>query len=65
MAWLPAGIYSAGLKAQRTREANRFCRIQSVCNKAIKLGHTDIIIVDECHTMSRKSESRWGEFLEP
>lgn len=59
----PAGIYSAGLKRREHSKQIVFCGIQSVYNKAIKLGHTDIIIVDECHTMSRKSESRWGEFF--
>ena len=59
----PAGIYSAGLKRREHFKQIVFCGIQSVYNKAIKLGHTDIIIVDECHTMSRKSESRWGEFF--
>lgn len=59
----PAGIYSAGLKRREHSKQIVFCGIQSVYNKAIKIGHTDIVIVDECHTMSRKSESRWGEFF--
>lgn len=59
----PAGIYSAGLKRREHSKQIVFCGIQSVYNKAIKIGHTDIVIVDESHSIGRKSESRWGEFF--
>ncbi len=59
----PAGIYSSGLKRKDAHKQVLFCGIQSVYNKAHKLGHIDIIIVDECHTISRKSDSMWGQFF--
>ena len=59
----PAGIYSAGLKRREHSKQIVFCGIQSVYNKATKLGFVDIIIVDEAQSISRKSESRWGEFF--
>lgn len=59
----PAGIYSSGLKRKDAHKQVLFCGIQSVYNKSHKLGHIDIIIVDECHTISRKSDSMWGQFF--
>lgn len=61
--YLPLGIYSAGLKKRDKSAQILFAGIQSIYNKAIQIGHTDIVIVDEAHSMSRKSESRWGEFF--
>jgi DNA repair protein RadD len=60
---LSCGIYSAGLDRRESGAQILFAGIQSIYNKAIKLGHTDIIIVDEAHTISKKSETRWGKFF--
>lgn len=59
----PAGIYSSGLKRKDAHKQILFCGIQSVYAKAFELGHIDLIIVDEAHTISRKSESMWGKFF--
>lgn len=59
----PCGIYSSGLKRKEAYKQILFCGIQSVYNKSSVIGRTDIIIVDECHTISRKSESMWGQFF--
>lgn len=45
----PLGIYSAGLGKRNLSEPITFAGIQSVRNKADKIGHVDLIIVDECH----------------
>ena len=45
----PLGIYSAGLGKRNLAEPITFAGIQSVRNKADKIGHVDLIIVDECH----------------
>lgn len=59
----PAGIYSAGL-GKRDRHAQiLFAGIQSIYSKVKEIGHADIIIVDECHTISRKADTRWGKFF--
>lgn len=57
----PAGIYSAGLKRREHAKQIVFCGIQSVYNKAKKLGHTDIIIVDECFVSGTKIRTSSGE----
>ncbi len=59
----PAGIYSSGLKRRDAHKQVLFCGIQSVYSKASTLGHADLVIVDESHTISRKSESMWGQFF--
>ena len=59
----PAGIYSSGLKRKEAHKQILFCGIQSVYSKAMQLGHIDLIIVDEAHTISRKSDSMWGQFF--
>lgn len=56
----PAGIYSAGL-SRKDNSQILFAGIQSIWNKSI--GWVDIVIVDECHSMSKKSESMWGKFF--
>ena len=59
----PAGIFSSGLKRKDKHAQVLFCGIQSVYSKASTLGHIDLIIVDEAHTISRKSDSMWGQFF--
>ena len=59
----PAGIFSSGLKRKEAHKQVLFCGIQSVYSKASTLGHIDLIIVDEAHTISRKSDSMWGQFF--
>lgn len=59
----PVGIYSAGLNRKDKNAQVLFCGIQSVYNKAPIIGHADIIIADECHSISRKSDTMWGKFF--
>lgn len=44
----PAGIYSAGLGRRDSQSQILFCGIQSVHNKAKRIGHVDLLMVDEC-----------------
>lgn len=60
----PAGIYSSGLKRKEAHKQILFCGIQSVYSKAMQLGHIDLIIVDECHSISRRADTMWGKFFE-
>lgn len=46
---LPFGIYSAGLGMRNTQEPVIIAGIQSVFRLAKKLGHFDLVIVDEAH----------------
>lgn len=44
----PAGIYSAGIGRRDARARVLFCGIQSVWNKIDRIGHVDVLLVDEC-----------------
>ena len=57
------GIYSAGLKSRDTDKPILFCGIQSVYNKAFEFGKIDIVVIDECHAISRKAGSRYQQFF--
>ena len=59
----PSGIYSAGLGRKDARSQIIFGGIQSLYNKANEIGEANIILVDECHTMSRDNSSMYGQFL--
>ena len=57
------GIYSAGLGKRNTQAQIIFAGIQSIFTKAFLLGKVDIVIVDECHTISRSAQTRYGKFI--
>ncbi len=59
----PAGIYSASLGMRDTRSQVLFCGIQSVFKRTKELGPLDLIIVDEAHAISRKSDAQYGKFF--
>ena len=58
-----AGIYSAGIGRRDTHHPILFCGIQSVWNKASKLGKFDLVLIDEAHLIGRKAESMYGQFF--
>jgi len=55
----PLGIHSAGLRSRST-----FAGIQSVHRKAWHLGRFDLVVVDECHLISHKSQGMYRAFLD-
>lgn len=59
----PAGIYSAGLNRRDTQSQILFCGIQSVWNKAQRVGPFDLVLVDEAHLIPRNAETRYGRFI--
>lgn len=59
----PAGIYSAGLGKKEVRPIT-FAGIKSVVEKGILFGHTDLIIIDECHLISPEADSDYRSFIE-
>jgi DNA repair protein RadD len=59
----PAGIYSAGVGRRDTSNPILFCGIQSVYDKADKLGKFDLVLIDEAHLISRKASSMYGQFF--
>lgn len=60
----PAGVYSAGLKRRDTGKNIIFGGIGSVCNNEHLFGHVDLIIIDECHTVSPKAETQYRQTIE-
>ena len=60
----PLGIYSAGLRKRELGEPITFAGIQSVRNKADKLGHIDLVIVDECHLINHRQEGGYRKLID-
>ena len=48
----PVGVYSASLGRRCLTEPITFAGIQSVRNKAAQIGHIDLCVIDECHSIS-------------
>lgn len=61
--WAPAGIYSASLNRREAQAQILFCGIQSVFNKASKIGHVDLLMVDEAHLIPRDTSTMYGRFI--
>ncbi len=59
----PIGIYSAGLGRRDARAQILFAGIQSIYDKGDILGGFDLVIVDECHLLPRKTDTMYGHFL--
>jgi DNA repair protein RadD len=59
----PLGIYSAGIGKRQLGEPITFAGIQSVRNKALLIGHIDLVIIDECHLVSHKEEGGYRTLL--
>ena len=60
----PMGIYSASIGRKDLGEPITFAGIQSVRTKAHQLGHTDLVIIDECHLVNHKDEGGYRRLLE-
>jgi DNA repair protein RadD len=60
----PAGIYSAGLKRREHDARVLFAGIQSVYDKAEKIGWADLVLIDEAHLIGRDSMGRYRQFLD-
>jgi DNA repair protein RadD len=59
----PMGIYSASVGRRDLGEPITFAGIQSVRNLAQQIGHVDIVIIDESHTVNHKDEGGYRLFL--
>ncbi|MBT7615834.1 MAG: DEAD/DEAH box helicase, partial [Calditrichaeota bacterium] len=59
----PAGIYSAGLNRREAQAQVLFAGIQSVHSRAEELQSFDLIMIDECHLVPRKSDTMYRRFL--
>jgi DNA repair protein RadD len=57
------GIYSASLGRKQTDNKVLFCGIQSVYNKAHKLGDFSLILIDECHLIPQRGSGMYRQFI--
>lgn len=60
----PAGIYSAGIGKKEANFPIIFGGIQSVHKKPELFGHIDLIIVDECHLIPKKSNTTYRKLID-
>ncbi|MDZ4852135.1 MAG: DEAD/DEAH box helicase family protein [Pirellulaceae bacterium] len=60
---LNVGIYSAGLKRRDTDTPVLVAGVQSIYKRACDLEPFDLIIVDECHVISREGDGMFRQFL--
>jgi DNA repair protein RadD len=58
----PLGIWSAGLGVKQRAQIT-VAGIQSVHKMPAKFGTTDLVIIDEAHLLSKKSDTMYGRFL--
>lgn len=58
----PIGIWSAGV-GQKVKEQVTVAGIQSIHNLPAKFAGTDLVIIDEAHLVSKKSDTMYGRFL--
>ena len=64
MAWpgAPLGIYSASVGQKNVRQIT-YAGIQSIARTPEKVGHTDIVIIDEAHLVSHKQTGQYRSLL--
>lgn len=60
----PSGIYSAGLGKREAQARILFAGIQSIHRRAAKIGHTDLVLIDEAHLIPGKSSTMYRRFLD-
>ena len=59
----PVGVYSAGLKKRQLGERITIAGIQSVHDKAMYVGHSDLLIIDECHLLPKSGMGQYNRFI--
>lgn len=59
----PMGIYSASLNRRVLSEPITFAGIQSVAKKGQFIGHVDLVIVDECHSINHAQSGSYRKLL--
>lgn len=66
MAWptAPLGIFSAGIGRKELGNPITVASIQSIGRHVAKIGHVDLIIVDEAHLISHKNEGGYRRIVQ-
>ena len=61
--WAPAGIFSASLGRRDAGSQIIFAGIQTVWSKAERIGHVDVLFVDEAHLIPPDASTMYGQFI--
>lgn len=59
----PAGIFSAGLGRRDARAQVIFAGIQTVHGQVQRIGHVDVLMVDEAHLIPKSANTMYGRFI--
>lgn len=59
----PAGIYSAGLRRKEAHAQIVFGGIATMFRAAEKIGHVDVLIIDEAHLVPPDEAAMYGKFI--
>ncbi|CCD94635.1 Helicase, C-terminal:Type III restriction enzyme, res subunit:DEAD/DEAH box helicase [Bradyrhizobium sp. ORS 375] len=59
----PAGIFSAGLRRRDAHSQIIFGGIQTMWRHADRIGHVDLLIIDEAHMLPPDAETMYGKFI--
>ncbi|MEM1346532.1 MAG: DEAD/DEAH box helicase family protein, partial [Pseudomonadota bacterium] len=59
----PAGIYSAGLGKRQAHAQILFAGVQSVARQVQRIGHVDLVIIDEAHLIPRARDTLYPEAI--
>lgn len=59
----PAGLFSAGLGQRDAHSQIIFGGVQTIANKTSRIGHIDLVLIDECHLLPRKADTQYGKLL--
>lgn len=59
----PAGILSAGVGRRQYDAQVLFAGIQTAWNKTQRIGHVDVLLVDEAHLIPEDSATMYGQFI--
>jgi DNA repair protein RadD len=59
----PLGIFSAGLKKKQVAQII-YAGVATIVNHLDKIGHIDIVIIDEAHLLSPKDDGRYKDIID-
>jgi len=59
----PLGIYSAGIGVKQLGQNITFAGIQSIYNIPEKVGHIDLVVIDECHLVNHAQTGTYRMFI--
>ena len=59
----PLGVHSAGLKSKDIGNDIMYGTIGSIYKKAVLLGRIDLLMIDECHNVSKKNQGMYRQLI--